>query len=205
MSDWIEINLPWHIHLPWEDRPRQPDLSEKEKEFFGTTLDEWKENIKLTELNKQRNELQAQFEQSLYERQIDRYSDEWETLMDGFALEMRDKFPGIVAYHEECDKRDAWDKQQPEFQAWEEALEEFRRKESELSFYGRGLNVPGTLIEMADGAIYLIGSINTARGCCDDCAAFEREDIVKRYKLVYDFAAHHLVQPPVSNETSAGV
>lgn len=40
MNDWIEINLPWRKELPWEDRPKHPDLSEREKEFFGTTLDE---------------------------------------------------------------------------------------------------------------------------------------------------------------------
>lgn len=161
-------------------------------------------NIKLNDLKKQRLELQNQYEQTLFDRQIEQYSDEWDNLTDAFALEMKKQFPGIVAYHEECTKRDLWDQQQPEYIAWEAASKEFRRQENKLSFCGRGLNVPGTLIEMADGTIHLMGTINCSRGCCDDCEAFEREAIVKRYKLVYDFISIHPIQHP-SNETSAGV
>jgi hypothetical protein len=63
------------------------------------------------------------------------------------------------------------------------------------SFSKRGLNKPGTLIEVrhhkgSDKAPpykrqYLIGHINTMRGICDDCTAFDKEDKVLRYKVIW--------------------
>ena len=55
------------------------------------------------------------------------------------------------------------------------------------SFRGLGLNKPGTLIELKDGTTHLIGSINTIRGVCDDCPAFDSDAIVTRYAIVFDF------------------
>lgn len=54
----------------------------------------------------------------------------------------------------------------------------------EDSLIARGLNRPGVLIDTEDG-VYLIGHINDQRGVCDDCTAFERGIIVKRYKIVW--------------------
>lgn len=58
------------------------------------------------------------------------------------------------------------------------------------SFEERGLNNPGTLVEIreSDGKTYqfLIGDINTLRGVCDDCTAFEKEATVIRYKVLIE-------------------
>lgn len=53
------------------------------------------------------------------------------------------------------------------------------------SFSGRGLNMPGVLIRMKDGAEYLIGHINELRGVCDDCTEFGSDAIVAAYQVVW--------------------
>lgn len=45
-------------------------------------------------------------------------------------------------------------------------------------------SVPGVQIEMADGTRYLIGDINQLRGVCDDCNAFDRDEVVARYRYL---------------------
>lgn len=52
-------------------------------------------------------------------------------------------------------------------------------------FSNRNLNEPGTLVEV-DGDCYLIGDINTLRGVCDDCTAFDKKEIVSRYKVLVE-------------------
>jgi len=52
-------------------------------------------------------------------------------------------------------------------------------------FYDKGLNNPGTLIEV-EGHQYLIGDTNTLRGVCDDCTAFDKKAIVSRYKVLLE-------------------
>jgi hypothetical protein len=57
-----------------------------------------------------------------------------------------------------------------------------------MSFCVLGLNKPGVLIEVEhDSAThqYLLGDINCSRGVCDDCVAFEKDAIVKRYRIVW--------------------
>lgn len=55
-----------------------------------------------------------------------------------------------------------------------------------VSFCAGKLNKPGTLVLMENGKLYLIGDINCIRGMCDDCTAFEAEDIVVAYKVVWE-------------------
>lgn len=55
------------------------------------------------------------------------------------------------------------------------------------SFEKRGLNKPGTLIEIASGEQFLIGHINTQRGTCDDCSEFPWPTVVARYKQIITF------------------
>lgn len=62
------------------------------------------------------------------------------------------------------------------------------QKENSLKcFCGLGLNNPGTLIELENGKLHLIGTINTNTGLCDDCSAFDNSTIIKRYAVVFDF------------------
>ena len=56
---------------------------------------------------------------------------------------------------------------------------------SKNSFKGLELDNPGTLIETSKG-MFLIGDINIHGGLCDYDAAFTREEIVKRYKIIWD-------------------
>jgi hypothetical protein len=60
------------------------------------------------------------------------------------------------------------------------------------SFSGRGLNKPGTLIEIEETfhhnktrTQHLIGDINVNRGVCDDCTAFQHDAIVTKYAVVF--------------------
>lgn len=57
------------------------------------------------------------------------------------------------------------------------------------SFVTRGLNNPGTLIEVRlkenTSVVYLIGDINPHKGMCSCCEAFGSEVIVIRYKVIY--------------------
>ena len=56
--------------------------------------------------------------------------------------------------------------------------------DGEDSFTERGLNLPGTEIQMEDGTCYLIGDINASRGTCSCCTLFWSSDIVKRYRVL---------------------
>ncbi|MGH2612899.1 MAG: hypothetical protein ACRDFB_07600 [Rhabdochlamydiaceae bacterium] len=46
------------------------------------------------------------------------------------------------------------------------------------------LNITGIFVEI-NGNQYLIGDINALRGVCDDCTAFDKEEIVTRYKKIF--------------------
>lgn len=52
------------------------------------------------------------------------------------------------------------------------------------SFCKLGLNKPGTIIKVKGGKNYLLGDINCIGGVCDDCVAFGKEMIVKRYMVL---------------------
>lgn len=53
------------------------------------------------------------------------------------------------------------------------------------SFSGRGLNMPGVLVRMQDGAEYLIGHLNEVGGVCDDCRQFPPDAVVSAYCVVW--------------------
>jgi len=59
----------------------------------------------------------------------------------------------------------AWAKRQNDF------LSSKKEKGIKLSFRGAGLNVPGTLIQLSNGSVELIGTINQLCEVCDDCSA----------------------------------
>jgi hypothetical protein len=97
-------------------------------------------------------------------------------------------------YNKKMDK-EKWQKIYKEYYSWIESLPEIidyhnkhKIKEKELknkSFCGKGLNKVGTLVELEDGSIHLIGSLDTNLG--DDCRRLLPVDtIVKRYAVVFD-------------------
>lgn len=66
------------------------------------------------------------------------------------------------------------------------------------SFCGRGLNNPGTIVEV-DGKMHLIGTINELGGVCDDCVGFDGDSIVTRYKVAYKW---HEAEGASTHETA---
>jgi hypothetical protein len=53
------------------------------------------------------------------------------------------------------------------------------------SFTERGLAKAGTIVLMEDGKTYLIGHINRLGGTCDDCMAFDKEEKVLGYMMIF--------------------
>ena len=102
------------------------------------------------------------------------------------------KLQQAFAYLTHKKERNAWYEELPEVIAWgDECIRisnEDKEERRKRSFYGLGLNVPGTLIEvLVDGKLnqYLIGDMNPHCGLCNDCTAFLPESIVTRYKVVW--------------------
>ena len=194
--EWIDINLPWRSEIDWDKSPPSPSLDDKEKEVFGISLTE------LEELNRPHIDGCVTLQDELYEikdearkiafekNELGCYYDNANKLEDDFwARHAQD--PCVIgrdAYVELRNKMCKWGEEQPEWKAWQKAREEFEAEENKKSFTGRKLNVPGTIVEMEDGSIEFIGTMNVIAGVCNDCVAFERDDLlVKRYALVYPF------------------
>lgn len=117
----------------------------------------------------------------------------------GFTYDNAEKTANIY-FNKNLKHSDTWIKFLEEFELWEKGLpelEEYRNqirkwdKKQEVkrkkSFCGQGLNKAGIIIELEDGTIHLIGTINELRGVCDDCTAFESNVKVKRYAVLVDF------------------
>jgi hypothetical protein len=83
-------------------------------------------------------------------------------------------------------KYDKWYNELPESIEYKKQYEIAEKKEKN-SFMAMGLNKPGTLIELEDGSIHLIGTINKYAGSCDDCTAFDTKSIVKRYAILINW------------------
>lgn len=70
------------------------------------------------------------------------------------------------------------------FNRWVDINVPFYVYDDENCFCNKGLNKPGTLIEV-NGAVFLIGHINENRGACDCCPEFDNDAIVSRYKIIW--------------------
>lgn len=182
--EWTDTNLPWHYHSSWEDAPQPPDLQDQEREIFGASLEDAQKNIE-PHLEAYRN-----LQDELRELQGDTESDDLYNKIEEEFWAKHAQDSCVLAREEYFalrEKINHWAMEQPVWKAHAKAVEEFSAQEKQKSFSGRGLARPGTLIEMEDGSIEFIGSINSAGGCCNDCPAFEDTLIVKRYALVYPF------------------
>lgn len=196
MSDWIEINLPYTYY--GDSGQDCPDLSEKGKKVFGFSVAEARAmllgdkqflsetdegNHYFEELDKARDHLQ--------EKNIDVDSDEGKLVLQDYLdeLALKDEaVQSVLSFVKFQRQWDEWYNSQPEMLQWFEDNKVRRQEDNKKSFSGLGLNVPGTLIEIEnDGGLkqYLIGDINTSRGVCDDCCEFDRDTIIKRYKIVW--------------------
>lgn len=79
-----------------------------------------------------------------------------------------------------------WSQELPEVKEYQSKINKLQKEEKQKSFCGKDLNKPGTLIELENGDIHLIGSINTVAGICNDCVEFGRDIIIKRYAIIFN-------------------
>jgi hypothetical protein len=209
MNDWIEINLPYSKRNSELTYPEYPDLSQKCKEEFGLTIDELNLTLKSPNDNEQdtlglvalgeywthyekfRKEIESsiivEFPAGLEEEDlVAKMTTRLASLNDNIVNK-------VLEYKKFIKKYNAWEAEQTEVIEFNKLITELeeahREKMRPLSFCGLGLNKPGVLIEVSNGVEstqYLIGDINIHRGVCDDCVAFGDEDIVTKYKIVWE-------------------
>ncbi len=197
MTNWIECNLPWQFHLPYEDAPKYPTdiIDARERTEFGTTVVESRklngENIEF--YNSLKDYLEDKIYDSLDPEKItyDEFvkTPEYAKIVKDFWViyETKPKVIAVRAHQALKEKVEAWEAFQPEVIEYHKKYNEFSILEKSKSFRGLKLNKPGTLIELENGSIELIGSINTSAGVCDDCTSFDGGTIITRYAVVYDF------------------
>lgn len=175
--EWTEVNLPFSQSGEGAVRPEAPNLDAEMVAEFGKTWDETEEVNAWPVAKVYRAEMNALIQQDDLESDDDPY----DTLPEAW-LQSGD--PEKVAFANNVQirrKMRIWEHNHPVLLAHSEACEAARLAGS---FAGLGLVRPGVQIEMADGKQYLIGDINRLRGVCDDCTAFEPEDIVVRYRVL---------------------
>lgn len=178
--NWVELNLPFKVDY-----------------YVGFVGPELNKRKLLSRFKKQGNEIVK----APTKKMEDYYFDKFFSLHDhdddgrkGKLKNLNDPIINCVLEHKEFIKKyDQWLEQQPEFIEWAEEYDraemEFKNKQKQLSFCGRGLNKPGTLIEVVIGGkteTFLIGDVNCLGGVCDDCMMFDRSVIVKRYAVVWE-------------------
>lgn len=205
MSEWIELNLPYSVYLDREDRIPYPDLSNKIKDHFGLTIEEFQQTLKtvndpedldlitLGETWKKYEDITESVENDILDESPDLEGQPFYDEVKKRLLSLNnDSVNKVLAYRDFRNKVKQWEEEQPEIIKWYDLVDkletEHQEKMKPLSFCGLGLNNPGTLIEVEhDNKIheYLIGDINANRGVCDDCTAFENNAIVKRYMVIW--------------------
>ena len=164
---WIKCGLPWTNHGNWDKTPAPPNLNKEEKKEFGKTTEQaYKELYALLG--------GATYGTPAYEKIVK--SKEYKTAQK--------------KYKNFADKVRAWMQNQPAWIDYQEVLKAWSDCESQKSFCGKGLNKPGTLVEVLDNKElkqHLIGDINTLGGVCDDCMGFSKDAVVVRYKVLGDW------------------
>lgn len=160
---WIKCGLPWTFYGDWKNTPSPPGLKKEEKQEFGKTTEQAYKEL---------------------------------TAMLGGAAYATAKYNRIVKskeykaaqrkYKKFADKVREWMKDHPAWVDYQEAIKAYSDGESQKSFCGRGLNKPGTTVEILVGKELkqlLIGDINILGGVCDDCMGFGKDTVVVRYKV----------------------
>jgi hypothetical protein len=171
MNKWININLPWSVSVSPETPEFPHDIiNPRAKIKFGKTKFEARDSLA---------DLTLEFNTLCYvAKDYDKEKNK---------LYKTKKFKPLLDLNNFLNDYEDWLDKQPEIISWNKGCDDAylnaRVKEKGLSFCGKGLNKPGTMVEV-DGKKYLIGDINANRGVCDDCAAFTSDSIVKRYKVI---------------------
>lgn len=181
MTEWIECNLPWQAPY-WAETPDAPDLSEREREVFGFTNKEKEAKVNWQEIMNLEFKIDTEFKDLSWDEKEGKKSERFENLQNTNV-----NVKAMLEYKIFEEKYEEWWEKQPEAESWiaecDSIEEEFERTKD--GFCNRDLNKPGTLVELDDGKLYLIGDINGNRGVCDDCVAFDNSAIVKRYKRIW--------------------
>lgn len=190
MSEWIDVNLPWDVRLPWiEAGEFPPNLRADAEKHFGITTDELYRirsaaaDVYEIALSKVQDKLNEQVQENCEAQPYrDTYEEAERLLADNELTIVKNEAQSKV------NEFNNWMHEQPEYIVWDKEYnknqEEQRREAKSKSFCGLDLNKPGTIVETDEGQ-YLIGHINETRGVCDDCVQFEHDTIIKRYKIVW--------------------
>lgn len=198
MADWIEINIPFSEDTSSFPPEREyPDLSGRAKKELGFTEKDigkvYNLFAKLPEKEYAQHIARKEHAETALQIELGECSEQFfnTKLRDKLANSKYKSLRALVDWGSKCDIYDAWDKVQPEnIKADEEyklSYKAWKEKEDLKSFCGRGLNIPGTLIEVSNNgniSKYLLGDVNVLGGVCDDCPAFSKEIIVTRYKVL---------------------
>ena len=191
-NNWIELNLPFSYYENL-NLPSAPDLNDKAFKVFGKTLDEYYSSIS--------NEKWMKYDKLLFKTEEDILAEDPDINIDDYRKRVSEDISSsedtdiqcVLDYRKFYKTYNDWLNQQPEMKKWNDDVallrEEYKVRIVSKSFSGLGLNKPGVLIEIECGnktEQYLIGDINCIRGVCDDCVAFEKDVIVKRYKIVWE-------------------
>jgi len=161
----------------------RPNLSEREREVFGTTYQEEQEKFENIEMRVMSLRL------DLESKIMDGFSD-----IDDVMTEAEKRLRALddpeitqfLEYEKWKEKYDEWYQDQPEVIEYFEEYDKEMEVQESMTFTGQRLNQPGVLIETEDGAQFLIGEINPHAGVCDDCTAFDGDTVVKRYKVIFE-------------------
>jgi len=181
---WIKINLPWSVDRPHFKDP--PDLKAEVKAQFGTSLASLDKKFEALE-----EKLNGKMAFSTVWDLMEKHQDKLKKFPIGSVKRARliakewAKQPGreeIANLWLKIQEVKRWKDDHPQTKAWHKAYMAFLKSPMPDSFTARGLNKPGTRIEVQDGTVYWIGDINVNKGVCDDCTAFENDTVVVRYQ-----------------------
>ena len=200
MSEWININLPWCVHIHM-DRPEYPQeiVDNLVRAKFGCTLEEMRERF-LQKHGQEEYEVISEFRNSLrdklFDENPDESSDAIEQKVKDAVASSEDPLIVEIKYLQNARKEiNAFLETIPEVVAWSaesDRIYELERAEEKKSCFCESvLNRPGVMIEVQvteDGEVeiqrHVIGTINRRAGVCNDCRAFENDAIVLRAKVL---------------------
>jgi hypothetical protein len=178
--NWIDINLPWYKYI--EATPvtyPMESVNQQVREKFGKTTQDLH-----YEFHKEFGKTTYQAEQDFVLNSvltIDKVFNAMEVSTDSIII----KLVSLIKKQTEIDN---WISTLPEIELFKSKIKTIDAQTAELRakscFSNCALNRPGVMIEVQNKSEqvqrYLIGDINESAGTCDDCQAFNHDDIVLR-------------------------
>ena len=198
--NWIEINLPQDLNssdveITDDKYLNSPCFDKQEKEIYGITLDELNKDIQKLEdvINEVSYDILSKFGE-IEQLTLDEFEPRLVMLCDEYKLDEECK-QNLNKLKEPYDLRNnirEGEEERPEFKEWklycDNLEEELCNKTKELSFCGKGLNKPGTLVEFSTGEIFLIGgTLNPKENyiqCLYKSRSRDNDEIVTRYAVL---------------------